>query len=93
MYLRDKGISYEEKNISIDQTARAELMKKGIRGVPSFIIGDDVVVGLDTEKIERLIDYLVIDCPKCTTRLRLPKGKGKLTITCPNCKNEFKSKT
>jgi glutaredoxin 3 len=93
MYLREKGISYEERNISIDQAARRELMQKGLRSVPAFIIGDDVVVGLDTHKIEKLIDYTVINCPKCPSRLRLPKGKGKITVTCPNCNAEFKAKT
>jgi predicted nucleic acid-binding Zn ribbon protein len=93
MYLREKGISYEEKNISIDQAARSELMKRGLRGVPAFIIGNDVVVGLDKDKIEKLIDYTVTNCPKCPSRLRIPKGKGTLTVTCPNCSAEFKIKT
>jgi len=93
MYLREKGISYEERNISTDTSARSELMKRGVRGVPTFIIGDDVVVGLDTQKIESLIDYSVVNCPNCPTRLRIPIGKGKITITCPNCKNQFKMNT
>jgi glutaredoxin len=93
MYLREKGISYEEKNISLDQTARMELMRRGIRGVPAFIIGDEVVVGLDTNKIDSLVDYLVINCPKCPSRLRLPKGKGTITVTCPSCSHEFKTAT
>lgn len=50
-------------------------MKRGIRGVPAFIIGNDVVVGLDTAKIESLIDYIVVDCPKCPTRLRVLNEK------------------
>ncbi|MBL4935468.1 glutaredoxin family protein [Clostridium sp. YIM B02515] len=90
MYLREKGISYEEKNISIDTSARAELMRRGIRGVPAFIIGEDLVVGLDMDRIETLIDYRVVNCPKCPTRLRVPKDKGKITVSCPNCSYEFK---
>ena len=93
MYLREKGIVYEERNISVDAEARKELMKRGIRGVPAFIIGNDTVVGLDTERIEDLIDYLVINCNKCSTRLRVPKNKGKILITCPNCNNEFRTTT
>lgn len=93
MYLREKGIKYDEKNISIDPEARQELIKIGARGVPTFIIGDEVIVGLDTERIEALIDYLVIDCPSCKTRLRVPKNTGKIIVTCPNCKNEFKITT
>jgi glutaredoxin 3 len=93
MYLREKGIGFDERNISTDRTARAELMKRGVRGVPAFLIGDEMVVGLDTDKIERLIDYLVINCPNCPTKLRIPKGKGKITVTCPNCSSEFKTRS
>lgn len=32
-------------------------------------------------------------CPKCKQRLRVPKGKGKITITCPKCKTKFDKKT
>jgi len=28
-------------------------------------------------------------CPKCNANLRLPKGKGKITITCPKCNTDF----
>lgn len=28
-------------------------------------------------------------CSKCKTMLRVPKGKGKIKITCPKCKDKF----
>lgn len=28
-------------------------------------------------------------CPKCRTMIRVPKGKGKIAITCPKCRNEI----
>jgi glutaredoxin len=93
MYLQEKGMKYEERNISTDPEARKELMKRGIRGVPSFIIGNDTVVGLDTNKIESLIDYSVINCPNCPSRLRIPKNKGRIVVTCPSCTSEFKTTT
>lgn len=31
-------------------------------------------------------------CPACKTRVRVPKGKGKIRITCPYCKNKFEKK-
>jgi glutaredoxin 3 len=93
VYLREKGIEFEERNITTDVSARRELMKKGIRGVPAFLIGDQMVVGLDTEKIEELLDYIIINCPECSSRLRLPKNKGRIVVSCPKCKNEFKITT
>ena len=90
VYLRDKGYSFEEKDVNKDMAARNDMIKRGIQGVPAFIIGDEVVVGLDTGKIERLINYKVLNCPKCNSRLRIPKGKGNLKITCPKCKFDFK---
>lgn len=32
-------------------------------------------------------------CPKCKNTLRVPKGKGKIQITCPVCRTEFIKKT
>lgn len=29
-------------------------------------------------------------CPKCKTKLRLPRRPGKHTVQCPKCGNEFK---
>lgn len=92
-YLNDKGVDYEERNISQNKEARIELTKRGIRSVPTIIIGDEVVVGFDPAKLDKLLDFTVIDCPQCAIGLRLPKGKGSLKVVCPKCKYEFKTRT
>lgn len=28
-------------------------------------------------------------CPKCSSTLRVPRGRGKISITCPVCRTEF----
>lgn len=33
--------------------------------------------------------YRFFVCPKCSQKVRVPKGKGKIVITCPKCRNEF----
>ena len=33
------------------------------------------------------------ECPNCGQQLRVPKGKGKLSITCRNCGVSFEKKT
>ena len=32
-------------------------------------------------------------CPKCRQTVRVPRGKGKIAITCPRCKERFIKKT
>ena len=34
-----------------------------------------------------------LKCPSCSNTLRVPKGKGKLQITCPKCGERFIRKT
>ena len=29
------------------------------------------------------------DCPKCRQMVRVPRGKGKISITCPRCREKF----
>lgn len=31
----------------------------------------------------------VYACPQCRQKVRVPKGRGKICITCPKCHNEF----
>ncbi len=54
-YLDKKGVSYEEKNISTDMSARQELMDMGHMGVPVTLIDGTEVVNFDTDKIDSLI--------------------------------------
>ena len=38
-------------------------------------------------------DYNFYRCPSCKTWLRVPKGKGKVNITCKSCGERFVKKT
>ena len=33
------------------------------------------------------------DCPKCRQTVRVPRGKGKIAIICPRCREKFIKKT
>ena len=45
--------------------------------------------------IERIRDrqHRYYDCPRCRQQIRVPRGKGKISITCPKCKEKFIKKT
>ena len=45
--------------------------------------------------LERIRDrkHRHFTCPKCRQPVRVPRGKGKIAITCPRCKERFIRKT
>lgn len=45
--------------------------------------------------IERIRDrqHKYFNCPKCRQQVRVPRGKGKISICCPKCKEKFIKKT
>ena len=38
-------------------------------------------------------EHRYFDCPRCHQPVRVPRGKGKISITCPKCKEKFIKKT
>lgn len=38
-------------------------------------------------------DHRYYSCPKCHNTLRVPKGRGKIKISCPHCNKEFIKRT
>ncbi len=54
-YLRERHVSYTEKNISTDMGARRELVSKGYMGVPVVLVGDETIVGFDKIKLDEML--------------------------------------
>ena len=38
-------------------------------------------------------DYHYYRCPQCGQQLRVPRGRGKISITCPKCGHQFIKKS
>ena len=38
-------------------------------------------------------EHRYFECPRCHQPVRVPRGKGKIMITCPKCKEKFTKKT
>ena len=45
--------------------------------------------------VERIRDreHKFFSCPRCRQTVRVPRGRGKIAITCPKCKEKFTKKT
>ena len=60
-YLKQQGIPFVEKNVQADPAAARELAEKARKkGVPSNVVpvldvNGELVVGLDTQKLDRLL--------------------------------------
>lgn len=48
------------------------------------------------QKLNRVKDsktHKYFTCPDCKQKLRVPRGRGKISVTCPKCKKTFKGKS
>ena len=54
-YLSQKNVKFIERDVSNDAEAINDLKKMGVMTTPVTVIDDQVAVGFDQQKIERLI--------------------------------------
>ena len=46
-----------------------------------------------TDRWHQRKDFRFFKCPSCRTRLRVPRGKGKINIVCRKCGTSFQRRT
>jgi len=50
-FLDSQGIPYEERNVSRERRYAAELASLGTLGVPTTVVGDQVIIGYQPQRI------------------------------------------
>ncbi len=56
-FFEANGVAYTEHDVLSDLEKRQEMIRRsGQMGVPVIIIGDDLIVGFDQERIASLLD-------------------------------------
>ena len=54
-YLKQKNVPFQEKNIEFDRAGAQEMMQRtGQMGVPVIIDGDDVIIGFDRARLDKV---------------------------------------
>jgi glutaredoxin 3 len=55
-YLSQKGVTFVERNVSVDASALQELVGTyKSRGTPTIVIGNEVIIGFDRGRIDELL--------------------------------------
>ena len=53
-YLSERGIDYEIRDVTMDASAVRDLVRYGSRSTPTLVIGDEVIIGFDPDRIDEL---------------------------------------
>ena len=57
MFLTEKGATFEERDITRDPSAVRDLTEKyKSHSTPTLVIGDEVLIGFDPDRIDKILD-------------------------------------
>ncbi|SMB80788.1 hypothetical protein SAMN00017405_1992 [Desulfonispora thiosulfatigenes DSM 11270] len=88
-------ISYIPSFIAIYRVFSKDIQKRSMENYKFAIIVSPIYSKLKKtqNRIKDSKTHKYYTCTKCKTTLRVPKGKGKIMVTCPKCKENFTRKT
>jgi membrane-associated protease RseP (regulator of RpoE activity) len=74
-FLSQNGVPYTEKLVDTDRAAAIEMIRRsGQQGVPVTVIGDQVIVGFDRPRLERVIAQMRARPAAASSTGRKPLG-------------------
>src|SRR4051812_5097027 len=63
-FLRQRGVPFQERNLERDPAAAEEVVRRsGQMGVPVIVAGNEVIVGFDRARLERLASQFTASAP------------------------------
>ena len=55
-YLSERGVEFEERDVSSDSAAVEDLVEKyQSRSTPTLVIGEEVMIGFDPDRLNQLL--------------------------------------
>lgn len=70
-------------------SSNIEARKKELQIYQNLKISCSEWLSAKFERIKDRVAYKYVVCPHCGTVIKLPRGMGKVDITCPKCNNKF----
>ncbi len=72
---------YRRQSENLWYIQKRNSVKNWFKGIPAFF--------------KRIADrkHKYFKCPNCKSRLRVPRGRGSITVTCPRCYIKFDKKS
>jgi glutaredoxin-like YruB-family protein len=56
LFLAEKGVEFEERDITLDSGAVRELTQKfNSHSTPTLVIGEEVMIGFDPERLDEIL--------------------------------------
>ncbi|HTW44012.1 MAG TPA: glutaredoxin family protein [Acidobacteriaceae bacterium] len=55
-FLAARNIPFEYKDVQVDPSALRELVRLNSRSTPTIVVGDEVMIGFDPERLEQMLE-------------------------------------